>query len=148
VRAVVEGVEKYAPQVLQRRRAGVDGQRLLARERAEAAAVVHAHDVVRVRVRDQHGIEPTDALAQALDAELRRGVHDQPRMRRLDVDGGPGAVVLRVGEEGGGVFLADDRHAIRGAGAEEDELERHRGGRLPAMPGQVKARSAQGAGQR
>ena len=138
VRAVVERVEKDAAEMLHRGRAGVDGQGLLASDLAEAAAIVHAHDVVRVRVGDEHGVEARDALAEALQAELRRGVHDQPRVRRLDVDGGPGAVVLRVGEEGSGVFLADDRHAVGGASAEENEFERHRARRLPAAGGQVK----------
>lgn len=101
VRPVVEGVEKNPPQVLQRRRAGMDGQRLLARQRTEAPAVIHAHDVVRVRVRDEHGIQPADAFAQALQAELRRGVHREPHLRRLHVNGRPGAMVLRIGEKGG-----------------------------------------------
>ncbi len=140
--AVVEGVEKNAAQVFQRRRAGVDGQGLLAGHLAEAAAVVHTHNVVCVRVGDEHGVEARDALAEALQAELRRGVHNEPRVWRLDVDGRPGAVVLRVGEEGGGVFLADDRHAVGGASAEESELERHRAERLPVDCGQVKARRA------
>ena len=45
----VEGVLKDAPQILHRRRAGIDRQRRPAAQIAKAPAIIQAHDVVGVR---------------------------------------------------------------------------------------------------
>ena len=64
-------------------------------------------------------------FAEALDAEFRRGIHDQFGLVGGDVNRRAGAMVFRVGEEFGWIFLADDGHALGSAGAEKDELKPH-----------------------
>ena len=76
---------------------------------------------------DEHGIDLLDFFAQALEAELRRRIHNHAGRRRLNVDGRAGAVVFRIGQEGLRVINANHRHALRGAGAEESEGEGHGG---------------------
>jgi len=96
-------------------------QRPAAAQIAEAPAVVQSHDVVGMRVREDDRVQPPDIFAQHLEAKFRRRVHDQFDLFRGHVDGGAGAVVFRVGQKFRRVLLADDRHALRSARAEEDE---------------------------
>ena len=77
--------------------------------------------MIRVGVSDDHGVEPADVLAQHLDAKFRRRIHHELHRIRGDVDGGTGAMVLRVGEECLRVIPSDDGHSLRSAGAEERE---------------------------
>ena len=91
----------------------------------EAAAVIQTHDVIRVRVRENHRVEPVDFFAQALDAEFRRRVHDDFYPVRRDINGRPRAPVFGVRQKFRRIFLADERHALRRAAAEKCEFKRH-----------------------
>ena len=124
-RAVVKGVGKDAAQVGHRRRVGIDRQRLVAAQITKAAAVVQPHDVVGVRVGEDHGVEPAQVFTQALDAEFRRGVHDQFDLVRGDINRRPRAMVLGIGEKSRRVILADDGHALRGAGTQKNKAQSH-----------------------
>ena len=106
-RPPVEGVDKNPLERVHRGRVRIDRQRPIA-QIAEPAAIVQAHDVVGVRVRENHRVEPVDFFAQALHAELRRRVHDELDFVRRDVNRGAGAPVLRVGQEFRRILLADD----------------------------------------
>ena len=93
----MERVPEHAPQVVHGRLVRIDGQRLAAAQIADATTIVQTHDMVRMGVREEHRVEVAELLAQHLDAELWRGVNDQPGLVALDIDRWPHAVVLRVG---------------------------------------------------
>ncbi len=89
--------------------------------RGDGPQVVEAEQVVGVVVREQHGVDDADALAEQLQAQLGRRVDEQIALRRADEDGAAIAVVARVGRAADGAVAADHGHADRGAGAEESE---------------------------
>ena len=110
----------------------VDRQRLPAV--AEHPQIIEAHDVIRVGVRDQHGIHAPDVFPQRLLAEIRPGIHDPRAFRRLDVGGGAGAFVARVGRAADRAIAGHQRDALRGAGAEKGESEiAHEGGGISGI---------------
>ena len=80
--AIVKSEGKHAPQIAHGLFVGVNRQGFAAAQITKAPAIIQAHDVVGVRVRENDRIEPADAFAQTLDAKLRRGVDDDFRVRR------------------------------------------------------------------
>ncbi len=119
-RASIKGVSEDPLQVVHRSFAGINWQRTFA-QITETAAIVQAHDVVGVRMGEDHRVEPADVFAQALHAEFRRRVHDQPDLVRRDIDRRARAVVFGVRQKFRRIFLGDDRHALRRAGTEKCE---------------------------
>ena len=111
----MEGISEHPLQILHRRLARIDRQRLAAAQIAKAPAVVQAHDMIGMGVREQHRVQPANLLAQHLDAEFRRRVDDHLGLLRRHIDRWPRAVVLRVGQKRGRIFHANDRHALRSA---------------------------------
>src|SRR5450759_4071991 len=83
--------------------------------------------MIGVGVREQHRIEPTNLLAQHLDAEFGGGVNDELGLFRRHIDRWPRAMVLRIGQERGRVLLANDRYALRCARAKKDKRKCHYG---------------------
>ena len=104
---------------------GIDRQRAFPQV-TDAPAVVHAHDVIGMRVGDEHRIEIAEFLPQHLSAKIRSGVDDQPDRRGFDVDRGAQPMVARVGQKGLWILLSDDGNPLRGACTQEAERERHR----------------------
>src|SRR5260370_32203822 len=76
---------------------------------------------------EENGVQPADFFAEHLHAKLRRRVHHQFGLLRGDVDGRPGAVVLRIRKKLRRILLPDDRHALRSPRAQADEREGHGG---------------------
>src|SRR5260370_11384393 len=76
---------------------------------------------------EENGVQPADFFAEHLHAKLRRRVHDQFGLLRGDVDGRPGAMVLRIRKKLWRILLPDDRHALRSPRAQADEREGHGG---------------------
>lgn len=81
-------------------------------ERAERTQVVETHDVIRVRVRVDHRIQPPDAVAEALRAEIRSGVDDPGALGCFHVHGGAHAKITRVLGGANVAFATDHRHAL------------------------------------
>ena len=94
--------------------------------RAEATAVIQAHDMVGVGVSDDDRVEPVDLFAKALESEFRCGVDHEFNLVSLDVDRRAHAMIFRIGEELRRVFASDDGHANRSAGAEDGHVKRHK----------------------
>ena len=55
--------------------------------------------MVRVRVSENHRVEPVDFFAQALKPKFRRGIDENFDRGSLDKDRGAGAMVFRIGEK-------------------------------------------------
>ena len=85
-RAIVKGVNENALQCFHRFRARINRQRLESSEIAEPAAVIEPHDVIRVRVGEDDGVQPAQIFSQALNAELGRGIDDQFHLVGRDKD--------------------------------------------------------------
>ncbi len=64
----------------------VNRKRDAAEEVAVAAQIIHAGDMIGVTVRKNEEIDPVDFFAQALEAELGRGVHLDVQAVHDDVD--------------------------------------------------------------
>ena len=134
----IEGVAENAAEVGHRGRTGINRQRapeLI----AEAAAIIEAHDVIGVRVRENDGVDHADFFAEHLEAEFRRGIDDEFGGAGLDVDGRAQTMIFWVGEEAFGIIPADDRDAGGSAGAEKNEREAAGGAvvGLSFVPGHV-----------
>ena len=117
----VERKRKDLSQLLDRGLRAIDRQHFSTV--AECPQIIEAHDVIRVRVRDHHGIEPPDVFTQRLRAEIRSRVHDPRTFRGLDVGCGARAFVARIGRAADRAVAREHRDAVRGAGAEEGEGE-------------------------
>ena len=74
-------------------------------------------------VSENDSVQPANAFPQALNPELRRSIDRELDLRRLDKNGGTRPIVLWIGEKFGRILLADDRHTLRRAGAQESEGE-------------------------
>src|SRR5687768_13527351 len=107
----VKGVSEYSLQRSHGRLVCVNRQRSAAQV-TKAPAVIESHDVICVRVRINDGVQPPDLFAQALNTKLRCGIDDHLRFGTLDVNGRPRAVIFRIGQKLGRVFLADNGNAL------------------------------------
>src|SRR5258708_250885 len=74
---------------------------------------------------EENGVQPADLFAEHLHAKLRRRVHNQFGLLRGDINGRPGAMVLRIRKELWRILLPNDRHALRSPRAQADEREGH-----------------------
>src|SRR5690606_34741684 len=85
--------------------------------------VVQAVDVVRVAVGEPDGVEPVDAGAEELEAELGWRIDEDPvrPVVALEEGGVPGPPVPRIGRGAGPARAADDGDPEGGAGPEEVE---------------------------
>lgn len=75
---------------------GIHRQRA-ATEIADAAAVIHSHDVVGMGMRNEDGIQIAKFFTEHLGPEIRSGVDDQSNRRGLDVNRGAQSMIPRVG---------------------------------------------------
>ena len=109
----------------------------------EGPNIVQAHEMVRVRMREEHGIEPVDPGAQRLRPEVGRGIDQNVTARVADQDGGPQAVVAGIGGAANGAVAADGGHAHAGPRTQHRNLERgrrhsgFRSGRLGGLVGDL-----------
>ena len=87
VEGPADGLNRFA--------AAVNGDRALLVE-IEGSDVVQPQDVVRVGMREQHGIQPRQASAQGLEAEVRCGVNDHVAPSVLHQERRTGAFVARI----------------------------------------------------
>ena len=96
----------------------------------ERPHIVQAHDVVGVRVGEDHGVQAVDAGAQSLRAEIGRGVDQHVAALVAHQDGGPQPVVARIGGSADGAMAADGGHAHAGARTQHGDFDggrRHSG---------------------
>ena len=73
--------------------------------------------MIGVGVGDEDSIEATDLFSEDLEAELGGGIDDEGGGWGAEEDGGTGPMIFGIGEERGGVVLADDGDPLGGAGA-------------------------------
>src|SRR2546426_5797457 len=114
----IEDVGKPRRELAERRGWAVRGDRgaVLHGDRAQIVDAVH---VIGVGVREQHRVDPGDTRRHELQAQLGRGVDEQPPAPGLDHRGGAGALVPRVRRGAGAAGASGLRHAGGRAGAEE-----------------------------
>ena len=79
---------------------------------AKAPAVVHAHDMVGMGVRDEHGIHVCDSLPQNLNPHLWRGINDNGNFGGFNVDRWASAMVFWIGQIIGRICSTNDRYAL------------------------------------
>ena len=84
-RTSMKGITKYPAKIVHRGFVRVYRRRPAA-QIAKATAIVQAHDVVGVGMREKDGIEMTNFFAQTLDAELGRRVNDEAGLVRHYID--------------------------------------------------------------
>ena len=101
---------------------GVDGNLALLAE-VEGTHVVEAHDVVGMRVSEDHRVEAVDTGAQRLRAEIGRGVDQDVVAVVADQNRRPQAIVARIGGGADVAMAADGGHADTGARAEHRDLQ-------------------------
>jgi DNA repair protein RecN (Recombination protein N) len=123
---VVKGIKKDLLQHLVGGGVGIYGQRLIAVDGAEATTVIHPHDMIRMRMRHQDRINLSNSFPKTLDSKLRSGIHHQLDVIGFNIDGGTSAMILGVGQELWRILLTDNGHPLRGAGSQENQIERHR----------------------
>lgn len=63
---------------------------------AEPAHVVEPHDVIGMRMGEKGGIETSDPLPQALDAEVGSRIDHKVSVGGAYKNGGAGAVITRI----------------------------------------------------
>ena len=85
--------------------------------------IIKTHDVVRVSVGDQHGIQLADPVPEKLPPEIRTGVHDPAAFRSANVDRRAVALIPGVGGATYRAVAPDNRHAQGGAGAEKSKFQ-------------------------
>src|SRR6266403_151772 len=68
--AVMKSIREHPRKILHRHLIRIDGQASAPSQVAEPSAIVQAHDMVRMRMREKDGIQPTDVFTQHLDAEF------------------------------------------------------------------------------
>ena len=85
----------------------------------KTSEIVKAHDVVRVRVRENYSIHIADIFAQRLGPEISASVHDKRALWRFDINRRAQPVIARIGRSAHVAFTTDHRHALRCSGAEE-----------------------------
>ncbi len=90
--------------------------------------VIQAEHVVGMVVGKQRRMDDADLLAQQLRAQVGRRVDQQVSAGQAQHQRAAKPVVARVGAGAGVAAAADDRHAHRGAGAQEDQLAADVGG--------------------
>ena len=101
---------------------GVDGEIFAAV--AEGAEVIEAHDVIGMGVGEDHGVEAAEAFAEGLGAEIGAGVDHPSGFGGLEINGGAGALVVRVCGSADRAIATDHGDALGGSGAEKSEMER------------------------
>src|SRR5947209_6372559 len=89
----------------------------------ETAKVIKPHNMVGVRMGEDHGVDMANIFAQRLGPEIGAGIHDPGRFRCLDVDRRAQAFIARIGRLADGAVAADHRHALRSARAQKGERE-------------------------
>ncbi len=88
----------------------------------EPPHVVETEDMVCVAVCEEHRVHTRQVVPQRLRAQVRRGVDQDARtVRQRHVDRRPRALIVRIGGRAHGARAADHRHAVAGAGAQEQQ---------------------------
>ena len=123
-RPAIEGIRKDPPQGFHRRLTRVHRERTPA-QITHPPAIIQSHDVIRVGVGDEDGIEIAQAFAQHLRAKIRRGVDDQPNFRGFQVQTGPQPVIPGIGQIRLWVLFSNDRNPLGSTRAQEAERKRH-----------------------
>ncbi len=119
----IEGVLEDAPEVGEGGRGGMDGHGLVF-DLTEAAQIVEAKDMVRVRVCVDHGIDARDVFTQALEAQIGGGVNQDARGSVAEQGRCAQPLVARIGRRAHPARAPDDWNAVRRARPEEGDLQR------------------------
>src|SRR5579875_1567701 len=86
--------------------------------------VVESEQVVRVIVREQHGMDEADTLAEQLQTQLRRRIDKQIALLGTNEHGAAIAMIARIGRLADRAVTADHGHAHRRARAKKGERSR------------------------
>ena len=115
--AGVEREPKYALQIPHR------FGRCIYRHRAQcvrkAPEIIEAHDVIGVRMRENHRVQIADIFAKRLGPKISPSIHHPRTFRRLNIDRGAQPIIARIGRPADVAIAANHRHALRRAGAEK-----------------------------
>ena len=118
----VEGKVKALCQVIETILRGMHRQRGV-RAQCKPPQVVKAHDVIGVLVSKQGRIQLANVFPQALAAKIRPGVDHPFRLRSLDKNRRPQALVARIIGLAHGTVTPDHRHTDRCPGAKKGKLK-------------------------
>jgi hypothetical protein len=91
----VKGVKEYPLQVLHGVLRRVDGN-VSAIDRAESSEVVESHDVIRMRVSIENGIQTLNIRAERLNPEFCARIDDPGTVRCLYKDGGSQPLITGI----------------------------------------------------
>ncbi len=92
------------------------------RQIVKPSYIIHAEDVVRMRMGDENRIHAVQTHGKRLQTKLRRGVHDIHMFAVSDGYGGTSSLVMRVGGCANGASTPDHWHAVRRPRTENDYL--------------------------
>lgn len=118
----LEDVIEHAAQIAPGAFTGVNRQRAVAE--IERANVIEAEDVIGVGMRNKDRVEPMNARAQGLLAEISRDVYDQTLIVVFDHQTGAEPFVARIVRGAGRAIAAERGHADRGSSSEKGELHK------------------------
>jgi hypothetical protein len=101
----------------------------LALHRIEAAQLVETEDVIRVRVGEQHRVDPPDPVGERLLSQIGRGIdQDAGVVGNVEINRRPQTPVAGIARAAGAAVAADHRHAVRRPRAEKGDASRDRQG--------------------
>ena len=118
----IEGVAETMPQLIHRLRRGVNWH-LAILHLAEAAHIVESHDVIRMGMGEEGGVEALDPFAERLHAELRGRVDDEVNIRGPDQHRSACPAIPGVLRATDAAVATDDGNALRSACSEKGEIK-------------------------
>ena len=116
-----ERIFKDAPQIVERAFPCIDGHELVFHF-AEPSQIIETENMVRVRMRIDHGVDACERFAQALRAKIRRRVHLDHHFRRPQLYRAAQALVSRVYRRTDVALAADHRDPVRRARSEKSNF--------------------------
>ena len=113
-----EDVGKFAPELIEYRRAGIDWN-LLTLPEIERPHLVHTSRMVFVFVGKQHRVQVSQTQPQHLLSKVRPSVDQQAFPRHLNVHGCPQAFVAEINRPTNSTGATNHRHTRRCSGSKE-----------------------------
>jgi hypothetical protein len=85
--------------------------------------VIESHDVVGMRVREDHGIDLANVFAQRLGSKICAGINHPGTFRCLNVDGRTKSLIARIRGTANSTIAPNHGNALGSASAEKSESE-------------------------
>src|SRR5207249_2729621 len=118
---VGEGVPESPSEILQGPGAAVDRE-IGSLAKVVDPQVVQSHDMIRVTVGVQDGIEVIDPMPEGLLSEVAGGVHQNLARVPFQKNGGTEPPIAGIVGNADATTATDDRHAGRGPGSQKSDF--------------------------